>query len=409
MTNETTPIFAPRADRWTRAVVLALTLTLSCVIGLITPYILAAIGIALWYATALRRALRRAYADRAASLFLLSFIGLAISFALTARQAGDMLFAVNFAPFLLYAPIRQLLANGAAPGNAVITARLALAGSALGLAVTLFALFVLNYPRADTPVLGAIVLSNTAVLLGFISLIGVLADRGRLKWIYLSGPWLGVGVALLTASRGPLVAVPPLAIVAAIFLARHLRLRRRQMLVVSALALLAIGLLAVGLQERFNSMLQAAADILSGAAVTDDTTRIRLVLYQAGFQAFLQSPWIGYGWSRLMTAIIPFLSPGDLQYAALPQLHNDVLNFAVAAGVFGVAIYVLLVAIPIVAAILSPRDDLHEVRVFGCVLLSVGYVFAGLTDLMFGFEFHTMLYVSLTAILLGYCSGSPTR
>jgi O-antigen ligase len=405
MTNATSPIFAHWADRWTRVVVLALTLVLSSVIGLVTPYLLVAIGIALWYAVALRRDLWKSYTNPPAILFLIAFLSLAACFALTARQPGDVLFSFNFAALLLFAPLQQLLANGAGPNGGVITARLALAGAATAVLVSLFALLVLNYPRADTPLLGAIVLSNTAILLGFISLIGVLADKGRQKWIYLSGPWLGVAVALLTASRGPLLAVPPLAIVATVFLARHLKLKRRQMLIVSSLALVAVGLLAIGLQERFNSSLQAAADLLSGSTISDETTRIRLVLYEAGFQAFLESPWIGHGWARLMTVIVPFLAPGDVQHAGLPQLHNDILNFAVAAGIVGVAVYVLLIATPIIAAMLSPRDDLHELRLFGCITLSVGYVFAGLTDLMFGFEFHTVLYVCLAAILLGYCSS----
>lgn len=405
MTNETSTILGHRADRWTRIVVLVLTLVLSCVVGLITPYLLVAIGIALWYAMALRRTLWKSYAHPAAALFLFAFLALATCFALSAREPGDMLFTFNFAALLLFAPLRQLLANGAVPESGMITARLALAGAALAVVVSLFALLVLSYARADTPLLGAIVLSNTAILLGFISLVGVLADRSRLRWIYLCGPWLGVAVALLTASRGPLVAVPPLTIVAAVFLARHLRLGRRQILAASGLALVAVGLLAVGLQERFSSILQAAADLVSGATLTDETTRIRLVLYEAGFQAFLQSPWIGHGWSRLMTAIEPFLAPGDLQHATLPQLHNDILDFAVAAGIAGIAIYALLIAAPIVGAELSPRDDLLELRRFGCIILSVGYVFAGLTDLMFGFEFHTALYVCIAAILLGYCGG----
>ncbi|MHB1109030.1 MAG: O-antigen ligase family protein [Devosia sp.] len=406
MTSEISTILGRSTDHWARMVVLVLTLALSCVVGLLTPYLLAVVGIVLYIAMAVRRTLLASYRDLAARFFLVAFAALAACFAITARQPGDLLFAFNFVMLLLFAPLRQLLANGAVPGSGVITARLALAGAALAVVVSLTALLFLNYARADTPLLGAIVLSNTAILLGFLSLIGVLADQGRLRWLYLVGPFLGIAVALVTASRGPLVAVPPLGIVAAVFLARHLQLKRRHVLLFLGLGIVAIGLLAVGLQDRFISIFRAAGDILSGAAVSDETTRIRLVLYEAGVRAYLESPWLGHGWARLMSAVVPYLPPADLRHAALPQLHNDMLNFAVAAGIPGIAVYLLLIATPIIAALRSPRDEMYELRYFGCIVLGVAYFFAGLTDLMFGFEFHTAIYISVAAILLGYCRPS---
>ena len=36
-------------------------------------------------------------------------------------------------------------------------------------------------------------------------------------------------------------------------------------------------------------------------------------------------------------------------------------------------------------------------------MITIIYFFDGLTDLMFGFEFHTALYAALLAILLAYC------
>ena len=36
-------------------------------------------------------------------------------------------------------------------------------------------------------------------------------------------------------------------------------------------------------------------------------------------------------------------------------------------------------------------------------MLTIVYVGGGLTDLMFGFEYHTYLFAMLTAILIGLC------
>jgi len=173
-----------------------------------------------------------------------------------------------------------------------------------------------------------------------------------------------------------------------------------------ALAVTAILALLL-LQGRAATMLTIFQQLASGSAVVDETTRIRLEFYEAGWQAFLQSPWIGHGWANLMEAATPHLRPEYLEFTRYRQLHNDVLNFAVAGGVVGIICYLLILATPLLGALASPRDALRGFRLYGASVLVVTYFFAGLTDLMFGFEFHTMLFVMLTAILLGYCRERP--
>lgn len=397
------PVLGAASDPWARRAILALTLVLSCVIGLITPYLLALIGIALWLALALRRQLFAAYSDPAARLFLVAFVILAACFALTAREPQDALFSFNFIMLVLFAPLGTLLARGAAASNAARVADLALAGALVAFLAAGIGRYGLNFGRAESPIFGAILLGNTAVLLGFLSLLGMVAPGSRRKWLYLAGPVLGIGAAVFTESRGPLIAVLPLLVVAAIFLGRGLRIRP-VWLGLGGLAVAAVLMAgAFQFQGRIAMLASIAADLAAGGTVADETTRIRLELYTAGYQAFLQSPWLGHGWANLMSSVVPFLAPGYGQYATLPQLHNDVINFAVAAGGVGVAVYLLLIATPTIAALRSPRDSQYSARLFGCVLLATAYVCDGLTDLMFGFEFHTALYVALTAILLGYC------
>ena len=146
--------------------------------------------------------------------------------------------------------------------------------------------------------------------------------------------------------------------------------------------------------------------VAEGGAVVDESTRERFVLYRAGWQSFQQSPWIGHGWGNIISSVKPFVSDGDQwMLTVLPQLHNDVINFAVASGVIGVVAYLLVATAPIVGAILTPRDDLRTFRLYGATVLTIVYVGGGLTDLMFGFEFHTYLFAMLTAILLHFCRG----
>ena len=61
----------------------------------------------------------------------------------------------------------------------------------------------------------------------------------------------------------------------------------------------------------------------------------------------------------------------------------------------------------LLGAFRSVRDSQFSARITGAVVLSVGYAACGLSYLMFGYEFHTTLYVCLAAIVLGFCRDAP--
>lgn len=394
-----------RLRDWARIAILWPTLALCCALGLLTPYLLAIVGLLVLLRAAFARELKAAYAGPTALMFVAGVAVLLVCYAITMKEAGDVALAFNFTLLLLYGPMRLELQKAAAPGNARRVANLAALGVLVALGVALFQLYVIGVPRADNILFGAILLANTAILLGFLALIGVMTE-GPYRWAYLLMPVIGVAVAGLTGSRGPLLAVVPLMLVAAVSIARHFRIRAR------VVAAAGFGLVATGgalvwaMQSRALTIFPAIGEVLAGrdvSAIVDETTRYRLDLYWAGYQAFLQNPIVGHGWARLMSAAYPFLPADKTPYASLPQLHNDVVNFAVAAGVIGVGVYLLFLAAPIVGILRSPRDSQFGLRLYGGVVLVVAYVFDGLTDLMLGFEFHTAIYACVAAILIGYC------
>jgi O-antigen ligase len=394
-----------RLENWARIVILGLTLVLCCAFGLLTPYLLAVVGIILFVQQAISGRLLDSYREPTAMLFAAAVGILVACYTITMRDPGDVALAFNFIMLLLYAPMRAELARWAKPGNARVVANLAALGVVVALAVALFQLYVIGVPRADNILFGAILLANTAILLGFLSLIGVMTE-GPYRWAYLAMPVVGLAVAGLTGSRGPLLAVIPLMLVAAIFMARYFRIKA-WIVGLAAIGLVAIGgLLVWGMQSRALTAFSAIGEVLAGrdfSAIVDETTRYRLDMYWAGYQAFLQQPVFGHGWARLMSSAYPFLPADKTPYASLPQLHNDVVNFAVAAGVVGIVAYLVMLAAPLVGILRTPRDSQFPVRLYGGVVLIAAYVFDGLTDLMLGFEFHTAIYACLAAILIGYC------
>jgi O-antigen ligase len=91
------------------------------------------------------------------------------------------------------------------------------------------------------------------------------------------------------------------------------------------------------------------------------------------------------------------------------HLHADILDIGVSGGLVGLLAYGLILLAPLLGAIRSMRDSQYAARLTGAIVLSVGYFSCGLSYIMFGYEFHTTLYVCLTAIVLGFCRDQSGR
>jgi O-antigen ligase len=388
---------------------LLLPLVISPPLGLLTPYAALLVIIPLFFAVLIKHKFGAAYASWEARAFFAVCIVLAIVFVATADSVSDGLRAFNFTMLFAYGAIAWVLSSRAGEVSAERVTQLAGLGVVLGfMEVAVSAL--LGSARATGLNIGPIVLSNALLALGFISLGGMLLRRDRWAWAYVVPPVLAIAATLITTSRGPLLSVP-FAVMAAggfVWHERFNRSGRAALIGLAALVVVGGALVLVALQGRARSIVTIFNTLIGGGTVVDESARERLVFYSAGWQSFLASPWIGHGWGNIMSSIQGFLAPADVGLTQIyKQLHNDVLNFAVGAGIVGVICYFTIISAPLIGAWRSPRDGLRAFRLYGATVLTVVYVAGGLTDLMFGFEFHTFLFIMLTAILLGLCRESP--
>ncbi|HVY52421.1 MAG TPA: O-antigen ligase family protein [Devosia sp.] len=391
--------------------VLLLPLVLSPLTGLLTPYVALLVIVPLFAATMVRGRAADAYSSYAARAFVVVFAVLAALFVATADGVSDALMAFNFTMLLCYGAIAYLLGQGAAERNAERVAQLAGLGVLIGF-LEVLAEAAMGSPRPSAINLGPIVLSNGLIALGLLSLGGALVRKDRWAWLYAVPPVLAIVATALTGSRGPLLALPVSAVVSVVVFWR-VRLPHTPRTVMTGLVglvLVAGAALLLILNGRAASLFRVVDTIATGGDVADSSTLRRFALYRAGWSSFLESPWIGHGWGNIMQSVRPLLAPADADVGTLPQLHNDVLNFAVAGGIVGIGCWLAIISAPLIGAWLSPRDSLRTFRLYGATMLTLTYLGGGLTDLMFGFEFHTFLFVMLTAILLAYCrEGEAVR
>ena len=393
----------PALETGLRRAVLLTTFALPCLLGFMTSYLLGLLSLAalLWMLALWRWQPPRL--DIAGAGFLLAFAVLLTLFTLTAQAPEDIGYAFNFTAFLLFVPLATLFWRGRGEGASLVLAKLSLLGVALGTVLALVDKFALGARRSGELTSDPIRLADTALILGFLSLIGLLAEPARRRWIYLLGPLLALITVFLSGSRGALFAAPAMLVVAVFGL-----VPRKRVATVTGVGLLVslVGLVAVADRlggSRSSTLLTIFRSFAAGDAVADRTLGIRVELYRAAYAAFWEAPLLGHGWARLMSAPRPYLPRGFRKHANLPHLHNDLLNFAVSGGAVGVVLYLMLLALPIVAVLRTRRDSQFRIRVYGAVLLVVSYVFLGTPDTMVSFELHTALYVAMTAALLHYC------
>ena len=395
-----------------RRALLILTLVLPCLFGFMTTYVLLLLlVVAFVYLFGLQwRGERALQLGLAGKLFLIAFVGLAALIALNAVLDGapaEIRYGLDFGMFLLYAPLAGIYVRGAKPGNVVIVADLALAGTVVAFLLGVVEELVYHPERAGYLTSDPIRYADTAVILGFLSLMGLVARTSLRRWIYLLGPVLGLGAVLMSGSRSAMLAFPVMAIVAAVLL-----VRRKALAVGVGAGAVALFAAVFALADFFNlsralTILDVFRNLAGGGAIADESTRQRFVIYRAGLSAFWQSPWIGVGWHRRMAVAGQYMPPADKGLAALPHLHDEVLNFAVGGGVIAVLIYLMVIATPILACLKSPRDSQYQTRLYGCWLLVASYVSLGLADVMISFELHTSLFMALTALLLAFCRDTP--
>lgn len=380
----------------------ALALVVLNVLGLITPFVMIGLGLVLWLVLLFGGRLPDTYAAMPAKVMLAAFVALGVLFAISMQAAGDVLFVFNFTALLLFGPLLALFAHTASDRVRTGVVTMAAVGVALTLAMVLYVQLT-GDPRPRGFNVGPIVMSNAALALAVVATSGAFAFRS--KWSLALPLTLAAAIAivLVTLSRGPLIGVVPLLLLTALMLWR-VRLKSHWIYAaIGAIAVVAIAIAAmVFAGDRISGLPARLAALLTGEATDDFTTNVRLALYHAGWQAFLDAPLFGHGWARLMSAALPYVDPAYLDHARqLPQLHNDVVNFAVAGGIAGVVVYLVIVLTPLVAALRSPVDAYRAARIYGTAGLAIVYVCGGLTDLMFGHEFHTALFVVLNAVILG--------
>jgi len=242
-----------------------------------------------------------------------------------------------------------------------------------------------------------------AAMVGGMALVGVVAVQSRWRYVFLLGPIFGIGAAILSGSRGPLVGALALAGIGTLFLLywyRADRLLRISVAVVVVIGVALVSYLVATGNDRITNLASTALNIFRFTGGSDD---IRAALYGSAIHVLGQSPIFGVGLGQSMQAAQE-LYPEQTEVFGLENLHADWANFAAMAGGLGLLAWLLLLLAPLL--LLRDRAARRDRPiVLGAVLLVTGQATLGVSNAMFGVLPQTVMY----AVLLGYLFARARR
>lgn len=398
---------APSYIRWACLAAIVFLFALPCIVGRLTTYFVLLFAIFALITPSILSAFQARSRNPIDLMFLAGAALPSIAFLFTTNSPDDPMFAFNFAPLLLAIPFRWQLERSARADSALLIGWLSLVGVGIAVLVGGVQIFILGYERAGQPLMSAFHFADSAMLLGFVALVGLFAPGKHKRWPFLLGPILGILVALLSGTRGALIAAPVLGFIALAFalVLAPARFRVVTIAVAAAIVIASGILLFVATQLGLDRAIDGFAvtqGVLAGGDV-DRSTQERLMMFWGGYQAFLRAPLFGYGWPEMVRAILPYVPAAEAErMLTFRQLHNGLLSFAVGAGAAGIASFVILSVAPVIAVFRTPRDELFASRLYLAVTLCAGYAVFQLTIIMIGFEFHTVQYAFMTMVFLAF-------
>lgn len=332
---------------------------------------------------------------------------LAVSYMLATGSFQGAVGIFFFAPFLAIWPLLALARANNGP-EATTIAVLSLCGVAGAAAAAASDVLTTGSFRAGSSVANPIHFADVALAAGFLATIGVVYARSNWRYLFLVGPVLAAVAVLLSGTRGAVVAMAAMA-GAALAVAIAMRLVTRRILLVGGVVTLAVFGVAMaagaGQTSGMQRVLVDIADVLHAGLPADNSTTLRLQMYQGGLNAFMASPLVGHGPFNYVAAAASRVSP---PFEDAPHLHSDLADFAASAGLLGLVAYFLFLLAPLVEALRSAQSATRSGVVVVAAALTAGYFVMGLTNAMFGILSVTVYY-SAAALAIGLTSQGLPR
>lgn len=277
-------------------------------------------------------------------------------------------------------------------------------------AVAWWQIHQMEFERASGFITSAIPFGDIALLMAFWCLLGaaLMAIRHRIGWtaLLLAGALAGTYAFITAATRGGLVALPILFVLAAVVLIRreHARLVLTGFAVIVVAVTLAFTLLTAGqvAESRFSDTFSEWRAYSQQGQTEENNVGSRLEAWKAALISIPERPLLGWSYTDYDTHLGTLVQAGRVNpyVVELSNTHNQFLEIWLHQGTLGlVALLALLIASFWYFAQRLRHADI-AVRVLACCGASLPAAFAafGLTQVILGRNNGVMFFVVSLAI-----------
>jgi len=216
------------------------------------------------------------------------------------------------------------------------------AGALIAAAIACYEVLLLGAERAGYLVHNPIPFGSIAMCLAAASVIGYESKQSLWSWLNvcaLTGLLAGVTAAVLSGSKGCLVALPVLAYLMHIKCIRPLAIARVWLLMSVLLAMAVLTYLAADsyLVSRVQDAAHGATIWMDNGRVVEGSVGPRLELIRFAFDAAMINPLTGIGRDGMVSMLQASATNGtyDPFIARLHTVHNELLNIWVTKGLLG--------------------------------------------------------------------------
>ena len=335
---------------------------------------------------------------------------IALSYGIGAKSFEGLIGLAFFSPLFAIWPLLTAAEDMKSDDSSVLIAILALAGVAGAAVVAVMEVVATGTVRAGGGVANPIHFADVAMLAGFLACAGLVGKVTPWRFLFLLGPVFATIAVVLSGTRGAVVAIAAMLVVAAIGLVVLRVVSVKRALI--ALAVLVVGgavalLLGASQFSGIQRVLIDIGEVLQHGVPTDESTAIRLQMISGGIQAFQQAPIFGHGPLAFVNLANEL---AGVPFGSWPHLHNDLADFAASAGVVGLIAYALFLLAPIVEALQVKSSATKPRILILATTLVAGYFIMGLTNAMFGILTVTVSYAVIcvvTGILVSQANKTP--
>lgn len=260
--------------------------------------------------------------------------------------------------------------------------------------------------------------SDSALMLGFLALFSINSekkDHALILTLKLCAFIAGIYMSIQSGERGGWIAIPPLLLLWVI--TYHSKGKLRSTLGIATLSAIALICLSYYYIDHVQHRIYSAwNDLINFAHGNKDSPiGIRLQLWMAAIQIFMENPFFGVGPGGFAHAMPTLSATGVLTPVAAnmgtAEVHNEILAKCAGTGLFGLASILSIYLVPLFIFLRATKSTLPPVKTAGVMglCLVTGFFIFGLTAEIFNLRMTATFFSLTLAALMAASTHQPQK